>query len=252
MPARTDDYEALQAETVVLHGHGGDPIRAFFARPLGPGPYPTMVLIHHMPGWDAWYRDVTLKFAYRGFATISPNLYERFGHGSAEDVAAMARNAGGVPDEHVVADVDACIRFLKALPYGNGKTGLWGTCSGGRHAVLAGSKLDNVDAVCDLWGGGVVMREDELTPSRPQSPHDFTADLHAPILGLFGLEDRSPSPEAVDEHERVLKELGKPYEFHRYEGAGHGFFYDNRPAYRQEQAVDGWAKVWAFLDQHLR
>jgi len=251
MPRTTDQYQAISAETVILQGHNGDPIRAFYARPQGPGPYPTMVLVHHMPGWDDWFKEMTLKFAYRGYATICPNLYERFGHGAPDDVAAMVRNAGGVPDETVVGDIDASIRFLKAQPNTNGKTGLWGTCSGGRHGYLAACKLDNVDAICDLWGGGVVMSADQLTPARPVAPIDFTADLTAPVLGIFGNDDGSPSPEAVDTHEAALKQHGKQYEFYRYDGAGHGFFYDNRPAYRQEQASDAWPKVWAFLSKHL-
>jgi len=252
MPGTTDQYESILAETVRLNGHNGDSIRAYFARPLGAGPYPTMVLVHHMPGWDDWFKEVTLKFAHHGYATITPNLYERTGHGTPEDVAAMARNAGGVPDEQVVGDLSAAIDFVKALPTGNGKTGLWGTCSGGRHAYLAAAQLDTVDALCDLWGGGVVMTAEDLTPARPKAPLDYTEGLTAPILGLFGNDDRSPSPEQVDTHEARLKELGKNYEFHRYDGAGHGFFYDNRPAYRQEQAVDGWAKVWDFLGRTLR
>ena len=48
-----------------------------------------------------------------------------------------------------------------------------------------------------------------------------------------------------------LKEHGKEYEFHMYPDAGHGFFYHNRPAYRQAQAVDGWNKLFAFLGKHL-
>ena len=32
-----------------------------------------------------------------------------------------------------------------------------------------------------------------------------------------------------------------------YEGAGHGFFYYDRGAYRQEQAVDGWNKMFDFF-----
>ena len=49
----------------------------------------------------------------------------------------------------------------------------------------------------------------------------------------------------------MLRAHGKTYEFHRYPGAGHSFFYYDRPPYRQEQAVDGWRRIWAFLGQHL-
>ncbi|HZD13073.1 MAG TPA: dienelactone hydrolase family protein, partial [Candidatus Binatus sp.] len=77
----TDMYEGMLAETVMVQGYEGDAINAYFARPLGPGPFPGVVLIHHMPGWDEWYRETTRKFAYHGYLTISPNIYYRFGHG---------------------------------------------------------------------------------------------------------------------------------------------------------------------------
>ena len=75
------------------------------------------------------------------------------------------------------------------------------------------------------------------------APIDYTKDLSCPMIGIFGNDDKSPSPEQVNQHEAELKKHGKNYEFHRYDGAGHGFFYYDRPAYRQEQAVDGWKKV---------
>ena len=75
--------------------------------------------------------------------------------------------------------------------------------------------------------------------------------MSCPLLGLFGNEDRAPTPEQVDQHEAELKKHGKNYEFHRYDGAGHGFFYYDRPAYRIEQALDGWQKVFAFCEKHL-
>jgi carboxymethylenebutenolidase len=43
----------------------------------------------------------------------------------------------------------------------------------------------------------------------------------------------------------------KSYAFHRYDGAGHGFFYWHRPLYRPEAAMDGWAKVFGFFGKHL-
>jgi carboxymethylenebutenolidase len=98
----------------------------------------------------------------------------------------------------------------------------------------------------------VVQKPEELTPKRPVAPIDYTKDLSCPMIGLFGNDDKSPSPEQVNQHEAELKKHGKNYEFHRYDGAGHGFFYYDRPAYRQEQAVDGWKKTLAFLEKHLK
>jgi carboxymethylenebutenolidase len=248
----TDQYEGMLAETVILPGYHADLINAYFARPLGAGPFPAMVLVHHLPGWDEWYRDISRKFAEHGFVTICPNLYFREGHGTPEDVAARVRGLGGVADDQVVGDIAAALEMLKALPYVNGKVGIFGTCSGGRHAYLSACRVPGFEALVDCWGGRVVMAAEELTPKQPVAPVDYTADLNCPVLGLFGNEDHSPTPEQVNQLERVLKKLGKEYEFHRYDGAGHAFFYYNRPNYRQEQAMDGWGKVWAFLDKHVK
>ena len=54
---QTNMYEGMLAETITMHGHNGDAINAYFARPLGSGPFPGVVLIHHLPGWDEWYRE---------------------------------------------------------------------------------------------------------------------------------------------------------------------------------------------------
>jgi len=248
---QTNMYEGMLAETVVVRGANGDLINAYLARPLGPGPYPGMVLIHHLPGWDEWYREATRKFAHHGYVTISPNLYSRDGHGTPEDVAAKVRAAGGVPDDQMVGDVEGSLRFLRGMPNCSGKVGCFGTCSGGRQTVIAASRIDRFDAAIDCWGGRVVMAPSELNPKNPVAPIDLTKDLKSPLLGLFGNDDQAPTPAQVNQHEEELKKHGKAYEFHRYDKAGHGFFYYDRPAYRQEQAVDGWKKVLAFLEQHL-
>lgn len=248
---RTDMYEGMLAETVTLQGAQGDAINAYFARPLGPGPFPGMVLIHHLPGWDEWYREAARKFAHHGYATLSPNLYCREGHGTPEDVAAKVRGTGGVPDGQVLGDVAGALATLRGLPYCSGKVGVFGTCSGGRHAFLAACRIRGFAAAIDCWGGRVVMTQDELTSKQPVAPLDYTADLACPLLGLFGEEDHSPTPEQVARHEQELQKHGKIYEFHMYPGAGHGFFYHDRPNYRQAQAVDGWQKVFAFLGKHL-
>src|SRR4030042_1283257 len=235
----TDQYEGMLAETVVLPGHHADLINAYFARPLGQGPFPGMVLIHPLPGWDEGYREATRKFAARGYVTLSPNLYFRDGHGTPEDVAAKVRGVGGVTDEQVLGDVGAALAILLALPYVNGKVGVFGTGPGGRHAYLCPCRIPGFSAIVDCWGGRVVMTPEELTPKQPVAPVDYTADLSCLVLGIFGNDDQSPTPEQVNQLEQALKRHGKAYEFHRYEGAGHGFFYYNRPSYRQEEAVAG-------------
>lgn len=249
---QTDTKGGMTAEVTLIAGGGGDPIHAYIARPDGEGPYPGVVLIHHLPGWDEYYREFSRRFAAHGYIAVCPNLYERYGHGTPDEVTARVRADGGISDDSVLADAEAALGWIKAHPTSNGKVGVIGTCSGGRHALMVASRGDGFGAVADLWGGGVVVSADRTTPRQPVPVIDMTPQLTAPLIGLFGNDDMNPSPAQVDQHEARLKELGKVYQFHRYDGAGHGFFYYHAPAYRQQQAMDGWDKVEAWFDQHLR
>jgi carboxymethylenebutenolidase len=96
------------------------------------------------------------------------------------------------------------------------------------------------------------MAPDKLTPKQPVAPIEYTRDLSCPLLGLFGEDDQNPTPTDVAQLEQALKAHGKNYSFHMYPKAGHGFFYYHRPGYRQEPAVDGWMKLFAFLETYLQ
>ena len=245
-------YESMLAETVAFTGHKGDLGEAYYARPLGGGPWPGVVLIHHMPGWDEWIKEATRKLAHHGLATISPHLYFREGPGNPDDLGARVRAAGGVSDEQVMGDVRGCMELLRAQPYANAKVGVIGFCSGGRHSYLAACTHSDLDAAVDCWGGNVIVDDKtQLNAKRPVAPIDLTEKLRCPLLGLFGNDDENPNRDQVDRTEAVLKKLGKTYEFHRYDGAGHGFFYYHRPGYRAEQATDAWEKVFAFFAKYL-
>ena len=244
-------YKGMMAETVLMKGHEGDMIDAYLARPLGGGPYGGVVLIHHMPGWDDASKEMARKFAYNGFVTISPNLHFREGKATPQENSTSIREKGGMPDVRTMGDVEGAMAYLRTLPYMNGKIGLIGFCSGGRQTYLGACTLDGVSAAVNCWGGGVTQGNDQLTPAMPAWPVDFTEGLNCPMLGLFGNDDPRPSPADVDELEEALKKHGKKYDFHRYDGAGHGFFAVDRPSYNVEAATDGWEKVLSFFGQHL-
>jgi len=245
-------YEALFAETVHMIGHQGDQIDAYLARPLGVGPYPGVVVIHHMPGWDGPNKEIARRFAHHGHVAILPNLHFREGKATPEENSASVRAAGGMPDDRTMGDVQGAVDFLRALPYLNGKVGVIGYCSGGRQSFLAACTVRGLDAAIDCYGGGVIAKPEELTPRQPVAPIDHAKDLQVPLLGLFGVEDTRPSPDDTVKTEEALKRYGKTFEFHTYDKAGHAFFAVDRPNYRQHAAVDGWQKVFAWFGTHLR
>ncbi len=244
-------YDGMLAETVNIDGHEGHRIPAYLARPLGPGPFPGVVVIHHMPGYDDATREITRTFAANGYSAICPNLHHRYAPGAAHGEAAKAtRDAGGVPDAQCIGDVGAAAEHLRALTTSNGKVGVIGYCSGGRQAYIVACNLP-FDAAVDCYGGRVVASPDDLTPERPVAPIDMTSDLGCPLLGLFGAEDRNPSPAMVRQIEAALTEHDKTFELHTYEGAGHAFFSVDRPNFNVEAANDGLQRIWGFFGRYL-
>jgi carboxymethylenebutenolidase len=210
-----------------------------------------VVVIHHMPGYDRATKEIVRRFAELGYDAICPNLYWRDAPGAApDDAAATARAAGGVPDERLVGDVGGAAEYLRSLPTSNGKVGVIGYCSGGRQSVLAACNLD-LDAAVDCYGAFVTGTPPAEFPLKITNLVDQLPNLRAPLLGLFGNEDQYPTPEHVNELEEILKANDKPYEFHRYDGAGHAFFAVDRPSYRPAAANDGWERITEFYKTHL-
>jgi carboxymethylenebutenolidase len=242
---------ALSAGPVAIAGHDGDTIPAYLATPAGDTPRGSVVVIHHMPGFDSASLEITRRFAALGYAAICPNLHHRDNPGAGPEAAAAAsRAAGGVPDARLVGDVAGAVDHLKSLPESNGKVGVVGYCSGGRQAFLVGCELD-VDAVVDCYGAFVIGAPPEALGLTIPPLIRLAPKLSAPMLGLFGAEDTHPAKSEVDELESVLTGLGKDVDFHILDGAGHAFFAVDRPTYRPEAACYGWTLLDEFLGKHL-
>ena len=245
-------YERLSGGEVNFTGFNNDDVNAYQARPATDVKVPGVVVIHHAPGWDEWYAEVTRKFAHHGYAAIAPNLYSRDGPGAPDDVAARVRAAGGAPDNQVVGDVTGAMEWLRAQSNASGKVGVIGFCSSGRQTYLVACLVKGVDSAVDCWGGNVVVDDPSLlTERRPIASVDYTDQLACPLLGLFGNDDTNPNPEHVNRLEEVSKDNGKTYEVHRYDGAGHAFMSWYRRHYRVDQAIDAWDKVLDFYGRYL-
>lgn len=247
----------ITAGSTRIDGADGDEIEAYLAAPVDGGTGGSVVVIHHMPGYDAATKEMVRRFAVMGYTALCPNLYWRDAPGAEpDDAAATSRSRGGVPDGRLVGDVAGAAAHVRALPFvdgrggSNGRVGVIGFCSGGRQSVLAACSTD-LDAAVDCYGAFVVGTPPEGFPLQVEPLYDLLPDLRAPLLGLFGSDDAHPSPDHVAELDDLLDRAGKPHEFHSYQGAGHAFFAVDRPSYRPAAAVDGWSRIGAFFAQHL-
>lgn len=247
--------EAITAGTISIAARSGDEIEAYLARPVDTPAAGGVVVIHHAPGYDEGTKEITRRFATWGYAALMPNLNHRLAPGAEpDDAAAMARARGGKADDELVDDIAGAVAHLRALPGGvpgrAARVATIGYCSGGRQSVLAACELD-IDAAVDCYGAFVLLDAPAEFPLKMTSLRERLPHLRAPLLGLFGNEDKYPAPAEVDELDKLLTELGREHEFHRYDDAGHAFFSVDRPSYRVQAATEGYRRIRDFFARHL-
>jgi carboxymethylenebutenolidase len=200
-------------------------------------PGPGVVVIQEWWGLVDHIKDVCDRFATQGFVALAPDLY----HGQ---IAKSPDEAGklmmALRIDEAERDLGGAIDYLLAhQSTSDHKVGTVGFCMGGALSLYAASKNSKVGACVVFYGGHPKVKPD-------------LANLQAPVLGIYGEQDRSVTPELVRALERQLKSLGKSIEVHIYPGVGHAFFNDTRPAvYNAEAAQDAWRRTIEFLRQSL-
>ena len=241
----------LRADTITIKGHHDDEIEAYLAVPTDVETVGSMVVIHHLPGYDEGTKEIARKFAANGYAALIPNLYYRIApDASPDDAAATARAQGGVSDEQLVGDVAGAMAHLTSLAISNGKVGVIGYCSGGRQSFLSGCRLP-LNAVIDCYGAFVSLDSPAEFPLKVTGLLRAVGNLSGPVLGLFGAADTFPSPDQTEMLADALKAAGKEFTFRTFDGAGHAFFNVDRPSFRPESANEGWKDIFTFLERTL-
>src|SRR5262249_11701746 len=148
--------DAMMAEIISITGHGGEWLGGYLARPPGPGPDGSVVVIHHIAGDGAQANGITATCAAHGSVATCANLPSRRAPGAGPDEAAAASRAqGGVPDDRLVGDVAGAVAHLRAMPAANGKAATIGYCSGGRQSFLAACSMPP-GAAGDCYGAFVL------------------------------------------------------------------------------------------------
>ncbi len=228
----------------------GSEMEVFLFEPEGSGPHPGLVLCQHIPGHRGIEKDpFTLKTAARyaesGYAVSVPFLY----HWWSKE-ADMRVKRDEFRDDRTILDLGAGFDALAALESVDaGRIGIVGHCWGGRVSWLGACADSRYRACAVFYGGGVKETRGEGGPPAI----DRSADISCPVIGIFGCEDQNPSPADVDDYEEALKAAGVEYVFHRYDGAGHAFQWEDNPErFRAEQSEDAWAKTLAFFDEKLK
>jgi carboxymethylenebutenolidase len=243
----TDTQGLEVGETKVAVRDGDMP--AYYARPQGTGPYPTVLVVQEIFGVHEHIKDVCRRFAKAGYLAVAPALYAREGDVSTmSDISQIiSQVVSKVPDEQVMQDLDATAAWAKAEGRGDtARLGITGFCWGGRIVWLYAAHSPDLKAGV-AWYGRLVGDTD---PLHPHNPVDLAAGLKAPVLGLYGGKDQGIPVASVERMREAVRQAGKAAELQVYPEAGHGFHADYRPSYDEAAAKDGWTRCLGWFRQH--
>lgn len=230
----------------------GQTMEGYLAQPEADGKHPAVVVIQEIWGVNSHIQSLTDRFPAQGYVGLAPAMYHRQGPmtmGFHEERDTAIARMGQCNDPQIVADVQAAVDFLKTQSFVQpDRIGIVGFCFGGRVAYLAACTVSDLKASVVYYGGRILQPLGTEGPS----PLEQTANIKAPILGLFGEDDANPTTADVATIAGELDKHGKTYEFHMYPGCGHGFNCDARADYRPESARDAWGKAMAWFDKYLK
>jgi carboxymethylenebutenolidase len=217
-------------ELTAADGFGVD---AYVARPADAATA-GLVVLQEIFGVNQHIREVTDRFAGRGYLAIAPALFDRARKGIelGYDQAGMQQGVAArsqIALEKTLLDLAAAVQWLR----GQGMThvGVVGYCWGGSLAWFANTRL-NVDASVSYYGGLIAAAASE--------------ENKAPAMFHFGELDKHIG---ADEWATIrAAHLDLP--LYTYD-ADHGFNCDHRSAYNAAAASLAEERTLAFFAEHL-
>ncbi len=198
---------------------------AYMARPKQGTALPIVLVVQEIFGVHEHIKDVCRRLAQRGYLAIAPELFARIGDvsklSSIDEIRKVVVQAA---DAQVLADLDATAAYAKQQGKADpGKLAITGFCWGGRITWLYAAHAAQLKAGV-AWYGRVVGEKDQGIPL--DGVEQMRTALAAP----------GASPAARGSEVVV------------YPDAGHAFFADYRPSYRQPDAEAGWKRMLDWLE----
>jgi carboxymethylenebutenolidase len=222
---------------------GGVPIRTWVVYPERKTKAGVVLVIHEVYGLSDWIRAVADQVAQEGFIAVAPDLISGRGPGGGgtesvstrDEVVALVR---GLTPEEATARLNAVHDYAVKLPASNGKSATVGFCWGGARSFAYAAAQPALDGAVVYYG------------TSPEAAE--LARVSAPVLGHYAGDDARVNA-TVPAAEAEMKRLGKPYETHVYEGAGHGFLrqLEGRDGANFAAAQKAWPRTVAFWRERI-
>lgn len=236
--ARVEPEREVTAERLAYAEVDDELVYGHFAFPSDMiEPLPAVIMIHEWWGLNDNVRAMAERLAAEGYIVLAVDLFS--GKAATTPEAARQLMMRAVENrDSVTSNLEQAYAFVTTTA-GAPRVGSLGWCFGGgwslNTAMLFPTDLD----AAVIYYGQVTDDEAKLSP------------IEVPILGLFGSADRGIKLESVRGFEAALERLGKDYEIHVYDGAGHAFANPSGNNYIAEYAQDAWRRTLVFLGDNL-
>jgi carboxymethylenebutenolidase len=206
--------------------------------PPGRGPFPGIVVIHEWWGLNDWVKEQASRLSDQGYVTLAIDLYRGKVAKDPQEAHEIMR---GVPQDRAQRDLLSAFDYLKSQPSVQaGRIGAIGWCMGGGYAL-------------DLALAQPALAADVVNYGRLATDPGSLQRIRAPILGIFGAQDRGIPVDDVRRFESQLKGLGKQVEIVIYPDAGHAFQNPgNKDGFRPQDAADAWIRTLEFFARTLK
>src|SRR6266404_6630790 len=189
---KTDTDGIVAGDQVVKIGTYEMPV--YEARPASGKDHPILIVISEIWGVHEYIRDCTRRFAKAGYCAVAPELFKREG-GVAQipNVQDILKIVLAQKREQTLGDLKATVDWAKTRPgVKAGAIGVTGWCWGGSTTYQVAATNRDVKAAVAWYG----------PPARPYpgadgpvTGFDVAKDVKVPFLGLYGENDKGPTPE---------------------------------------------------------
>ena len=254
LPPGTAEHAARALKESSRHGEWADikmpdgVLKAWVVYPERSQKAGVVLVIHDIRGMSDMARAMGDQLAQDGFIAVVPDFLSGKGPngGGTESLGAEAgKTIQSLTPAHVVARLNAAMDYGKKLPSSSGKTGVIGFCWGGARSFGFAAAQPALNAAVVYYG--------DAPGSADNTQETTLANVKAPVLGLYAGNDARINA-TLPPTEAAMKKLGKSYELHTYEGAGHGFMFSQAGAggANLKAAQESWRVVLQFFRKNLR
>jgi len=228
---KSGEAPALRGEDVEVGG-----ATCYLARPEKPlKPSAAILVIHEWWGLNDHIKHWCDRLAADGYSALAVDLYGGKVATTREEASAAMQAVDPEAAREILA---AAHRFLAQDPRVEAeRRACIGWCFGGGWSLQHAITADDLDAAVVYYG-------------RLETDPKVLESIDAPVLGVFGNQDRGIPPSAVDEFEKAMKAADNEVRILRYD-ANHAFANPSSARYDQENAKAAWTEVRKFLRKNL-